>query len=65
MSGRATLLQLFRYKREIGGEDEGEITSPAPPPNYDEGPHPLISGTTRLDYYVIGLGRVWSSVKYL
>jgi len=43
MSGRATLLQFLRYKREIGGEDEGEMTSPAPPPNYDEGPHPLIS----------------------
>ena len=45
MSGRATLLQFLRYKREIGGEDEGEMTSPAPPPNYDEGPHPLISGS--------------------
>ena len=41
-----SLLALSRLvKRQT--EEELEGTSPAPPPNYDEGPHPLISGINK------------------
>jgi hypothetical protein len=38
------VLQMLRHKRQAGEEGETETNSQAPPLNYDEGPHPLISG---------------------
>eukprot|EP00090_Calanus_glacialis_P008322 TRINITY_DN16640_c0_g1_i2.p1 TRINITY_DN16640_c0_g1~~TRINITY_DN16640_c0_g1_i2.p1 ORF type:complete len:107 (-),score=45.69 TRINITY_DN16640_c0_g1_i2:100-420(-) len=37
------VLQMLRHKRQAGEEGETETNSQAPPLNYDEGPHPLIS----------------------
>ena len=42
------VLEVLRQKRQAGEEGETETASQAPPLNYDEGPHPLISG--RGDY---------------
>ena len=50
MSDTAHIFKLFRLKRQTGEEGGGqsEVVSQSPPPNYDEGPHPLISGIQSL-----------------
>ena len=50
MSDTAHVFKLFRLKRQTGeeGGGESEVVSQSPPPNYDEGPHPLISGIQSL-----------------